>query len=161
MFSIWEEDNINGGGELSNQDANDVVHATEGRLSKREAIFQGISLLPPRPRDEQWNLTRRPRQTSENESSSTVETDSNPETSTTETTVAEAYRSTIGSHIHNCSAPAIKEFPDDGFTRWQRRQGWITLHLILACYLFWFLAIICDDYFVPAIESMCASKIRV
>lgn len=58
----------------------------------------------------------------------------------------------------NCTEPAIDEFPADGFTRRQRRGGWITLHILFACYCFWFLAIICDDYFVPAIESMCASK---
>lgn len=58
----------------------------------------------------------------------------------------------------NCTAPAIDEFPPDGFTREQRQQGWITLHIVLVCYCFWFLAIICDDYFVPAIENMCASK---
>lgn len=58
----------------------------------------------------------------------------------------------------NCTAPAIDEFPPDGFSRQQRQRGWITLHIVLVCYCFWFLAIICDDYFVPAIENMCASK---
>jgi len=57
----------------------------------------------------------------------------------------------------NCTAPAIDEFPSDGFSRKQRRRGWIIVHIVLVCYCFWFLAIICDDYFVPAIENMCAS----
>lgn len=59
----------------------------------------------------------------------------------------------------NCSPPAIDEFPPDGFTRKQRREGWLTIHVLLTLYCFWFLAIICDDYFVPAIDSLCSSKI--
>lgn len=57
-----------------------------------------------------------------------------------------------------CNPPAIDEFPPDGFTRKQRRNGWLTVHIVLTLYCFWFLAIICDDYFVPAIESLCSSK---
>lgn len=57
-----------------------------------------------------------------------------------------------------CNPPAIDEFPPDGFTRKQRRKGWLTVHIVLTLYCFWFLAIICDDYFVPAIESLCSSK---
>lgn len=58
----------------------------------------------------------------------------------------------------DCNPPAIDEFPPDGFTRKQRKKGWLTLHILLTLYCFWFLAIICDDYFVPAIESLCSSK---
>lgn len=58
----------------------------------------------------------------------------------------------------NCNPPAIDEFPPDGFTRKQRRKGWLMLHILLTLYCFWFFAIICDDYFVPAIESLCSSK---
>lgn len=58
----------------------------------------------------------------------------------------------------NCTRAAILEVPSDGFTRDQRKQGWIAVHILLACYLFWFLASICDDYFVPAIQSICSCK---
>lgn len=58
----------------------------------------------------------------------------------------------------NCTPAAIFEFPPDGFTREQRRHGWIAVHVLIACYCFWLLAIVCDDYFVPAIESMCKSN---
>lgn len=58
----------------------------------------------------------------------------------------------------NCTKAAILEFPSDGFSRSQRRHGWIVLHIALACYCFWLLAIVCDDYFVPAMESMCFCK---
>ncbi|XP_058461269.1 sodium/potassium/calcium exchanger 3-like [Malaya genurostris] len=60
----------------------------------------------------------------------------------------------------NCTPAAIFEFPSDGFTREDRRHGWIVIHLLIACYCFWLLATVCDDYFVPAIESMC-KKLRV
>lgn len=58
----------------------------------------------------------------------------------------------------NCTRAAILEFPPDGFSRSQRRHGWVALHILLSCYCFWLLAIVCDDYFVPAMESMCKSK---
>uniref|UniRef100_A0A0K8UR66 Putative sodium/potassium/calcium exchanger CG1090 n=1 Tax=Bactrocera latifrons TaxID=174628 RepID=A0A0K8UR66_BACLA len=55
----------------------------------------------------------------------------------------------------NCTAPAILEFPTDGLTRTERQHGWITVHILLALYCFWLLAVICDDYFLPAIELIC------
>lgn len=62
-------------------------------------------------------------------------------------------------HAHkNCNEPAIFEIPSDGFTREQRQHGWIAVHAVLAIYCFWFLATICDDYFVPCIQSICSCK---
>lgn len=55
----------------------------------------------------------------------------------------------------NCTNPGVDEFPSDGFTRKQRQQGWIFLHCIMACYCFWLLADICDEYFVPSIGLLC------
>ncbi|XP_055388382.1 sodium/potassium/calcium exchanger 3-like [Condylostylus longicornis] len=57
----------------------------------------------------------------------------------------------------NCTNSTINEFPSDGLTREQRKNGWIILHILLACYCFWLLAVVCDDYFVPAIDLMCSS----
>ncbi|XP_052862366.1 sodium/potassium/calcium exchanger 3-like [Anopheles cruzii] len=65
-----------------------------------------------------------------------------------------------GGHERNCTPAAIFEFPSDGFTREDRRHGWIAVHVVVACYCFWLLAIVCDDYFVPAIELMC-KKLQV
>lgn len=61
----------------------------------------------------------------------------------------------------NCTPAAIFEFPSDGFTREDRRHGWIAVHVLIACYCFWLLAIVCDDYFVPAIELMCKSELSL
>ncbi|XP_066248332.1 sodium/potassium/calcium exchanger 4-like [Euwallacea similis] len=55
----------------------------------------------------------------------------------------------------NCTPAAINEFPPDGFTREQRQHGWVIIHVILACYLFIFLAVVCEDYFVPCIKKLC------
>lgn len=75
----------------------------------------------------------------------------NPQTTTTES---------LELPHRNCTPAAIFEFPSDGFTREDRRHGWIAVHVLIACYCFWLLAIVCDDYFVPAIELMC-KKLQV
>lgn len=61
----------------------------------------------------------------------------------------------------NCTPSAIYEFPPDGLTRDQRKMGWIVLHLIVSIYCFWLLSTVCEEYFIPAIEEMCESKIFI
>lgn len=60
-----------------------------------------------------------------------------------------------GNDSYNCTPPAIKEFPPDGFTREQRQAGFVIIHFVIAIYLFLLLAIVCDDYFVPSIKKIC------
>ncbi|KAJ7994567.1 hypothetical protein DPEC_G00250800 [Dallia pectoralis] len=49
-------------------------------------------------------------------------------------------------------APQRKgEYPADLFTVAQRRQGWVTLHILGMVYMFISLAIVCDEFFVPAL----------
>ncbi|XP_033991581.1 sodium/potassium/calcium exchanger 4 isoform X1 [Trematomus bernacchii] len=55
----------------------------------------------------------------------------------------------------NCSAPAVHEFPSDLFTTDERRKGAIALHILAALYMFLALAIVCDEYFVTALEKIC------
>ncbi|XP_058809388.1 sodium/potassium/calcium exchanger 4-like [Phymastichus coffea] len=55
----------------------------------------------------------------------------------------------------NCTPPSIKEFPSDGLTREQRKNGCIVVHVIVAIYAFLLLAIVCDDFFVPSITKIC------
>ncbi|XP_053136702.1 sodium/potassium/calcium exchanger 4 isoform X2 [Hemicordylus capensis] len=55
----------------------------------------------------------------------------------------------------NCTEPAIHEFPDDLFTNKERQQGAILLHILGALYMFYALAIVCDDFFVPSLEKIC------
>ncbi|TWW74816.1 sodium/potassium/calcium exchanger 3 [Takifugu flavidus] len=49
---------------------------------------------------------------------------------------------------------AIHEFPEDIFTKEQRKNGAVVLHTLCAIYMFYALAIVCDDYFVPSLEKI-------
>ncbi|XP_069494022.1 sodium/potassium/calcium exchanger 4 isoform X2 [Ambystoma mexicanum] len=55
----------------------------------------------------------------------------------------------------NCTEPAINEFPDDLFTIKERQRGAILVHIFCALYMFYALAIVCDDFFVPSLEKIC------
>ncbi|XP_045301391.1 sodium/potassium/calcium exchanger 3 isoform X1 [Leopardus geoffroyi] len=55
----------------------------------------------------------------------------------------------------NCTEPALHEFPNDIFTNEDRRQGAVVLHVLCAMYMFYALAIVCDDFFVPSLEKIC------
>ncbi|KAH8396191.1 hypothetical protein KR222_004699, partial [Zaprionus bogoriensis] len=57
----------------------------------------------------------------------------------------------------NCTQPAIDDFPGDLFTEAQRQSGAVVLHVIASLYLFVALAVVCDEYFVPAVEKICAA----
>ncbi|NWX57219.1 NCKX1 protein, partial [Promerops cafer] len=43
------------------------------------------------------------------------------------------------------------EYPQDLFSVEERRQGWVVLHIFGMTYVFVALAIVCDEYFVPAL----------
>lgn len=43
-------------------------------------------------------------------------------------------------------------YPEDIFSVEQRRQGWVALHVLGMTYMFVALAIVCDEFFVPALE---------
>uniref|UniRef100_A0A3Q4BMX7 Sodium/calcium exchanger membrane region domain-containing protein n=1 Tax=Mola mola TaxID=94237 RepID=A0A3Q4BMX7_MOLML len=55
--------------------------------------------------------------------------------------------------LHHTLRPpfSIHEFPEDVFTKEQRKKGAVCLHAI---YMFYALAIVCDDYFVPSLEKI-------
>ncbi|KAJ6635314.1 Sodium/potassium/calcium exchanger 5 [Pseudolycoriella hygida] len=50
---------------------------------------------------------------------------------------------------------SIDEFPQDIFTNEQRQSGAIFIHLLGAIYFFTFLAVVCNDYFLPSVECIC------
>ncbi|XP_066138577.1 sodium/potassium/calcium exchanger 4-like isoform X2 [Euwallacea fornicatus] len=83
--------------------------------------------------------------------------------SSNETTIHTTLRTSIpldslrsnSTTFRNCTPAAINEFPPDGFTREERKHGWVIIHVTLACYLFIFLAIVCEDYFIPCIKKLC------
>lgn len=55
----------------------------------------------------------------------------------------------------NCTPPSIDDFPSDLFTQDERRQGYVAIHFIASFYMFYCLALVCQDYFVPCIECCC------
>ncbi|XP_059953917.1 sodium/potassium/calcium exchanger 4 isoform X2 [Mesoplodon densirostris] len=55
----------------------------------------------------------------------------------------------------NCTDPAIHEFPADLFSNNERQHGAVLLHILGALYMFYALAIVCDDFFVPSLEKIC------
>lgn len=77
---------------------------------------------------------------------------------TTQATTSFATASIDASLLKNCTRAAILEIPSDGLTRNERQHGWIAVHVLLACYCFWLLARVCDEYFIASIELMCCSK---
>ena len=52
----------------------------------------------------------------------------------------------------NCTPPSIAEFANDLFNQHQRRLGAVIIHFLVAFYMSWGIAIVCDDYFVPCLE---------
>uniref|UniRef100_A0A8D2DW73 Sodium/potassium/calcium exchanger 1 n=1 Tax=Sciurus vulgaris TaxID=55149 RepID=A0A8D2DW73_SCIVU len=52
------------------------------------------------------------------------------------------------------------EYPPDLFSVEERRQGWVVLHIFGMLYLFVALAIVCDEFFVPAL-SIITDKLQI
>ena len=58
----------------------------------------------------------------------------------------------------NCTPPAIQEFPRPLIPQYVRAKGGLIVHLLVSAYMFLGLSIVCDDYFVPALERMVECK---
>lgn len=52
------------------------------------------------------------------------------------------------------------EYPEDLFSVEQRKQGWVVLHIIGMVYMFVALAIVCDEFFVPAL-GVITNKLKI
>nr|CAD7257156.1 unnamed protein product [Timema shepardi] len=61
----------------------------------------------------------------------------------------------------NCTPPAIDDFPRDLFSERQRQDGAVVLHVFTSLYLFVALAVVCDKYFVPAVERICQGQLSL
>ena len=57
--------------------------------------------------------------------------------------------------LANCTPRAVDQFPRDFMTSHQRHDGLIVIHVLIAGYMFVALALVCDRYFVPALEVLC------
>ncbi|KAI7805198.1 putative sodium/potassium/calcium exchanger 3-like [Triplophysa rosa] len=60
-----------------------------------------------------------------------------------------------GCGAYQWSRLGIHEFPDDIFNNEERLDGAVALHVLCAMYMFYALALVCDDYFVPSLEKIC------
>jgi len=56
--------------------------------------------------------------------------------------------------IGNCTPPAIEQFPEPLMNNNVRKHGGLIIHILVAIYMFVGLAIVCDDYFVPALDRI-------
>ncbi|XP_022118341.1 sodium/potassium/calcium exchanger 3 [Pieris rapae] len=61
------------------------------------------------------------------------------------------------SYIRNCTPPAIDDFPSGLFTELQRQHGAIVIHALISIYLFLALAVVCEKFFVPAVDRICTA----
>ncbi|XP_027194108.2 sodium/potassium/calcium exchanger 4-like [Dermatophagoides pteronyssinus] len=59
-----------------------------------------------------------------------------------------------------CINPAYMEFPPDLFNDRQRSRGAILIHIIVVCYMFYCLAVVCDHYFLPSLEQ-CSQRLNL
>lgn len=57
-----------------------------------------------------------------------------------------------------CTPPAIEQFPNPMIPQYVRSKGGLIMHFLVAAYMFLGLSIVCDDYFVPALERMVECK---
>ncbi|XP_011672004.2 sodium/potassium/calcium exchanger 4 isoform X2 [Strongylocentrotus purpuratus] len=55
----------------------------------------------------------------------------------------------------NCTERSIFSFPLHLFTRDQRRHGAVVIHVFVITYMFASLGIVCEEYFMPALEVIC------
>lgn len=55
----------------------------------------------------------------------------------------------------NCTPPAIEQFPPPLMSKWVRRHGGLIIHILVAIFTFFGLAIVCDEYFVASLDRLC------
>uniref|UniRef100_A0A1B0G9C3 Sodium/calcium exchanger membrane region domain-containing protein n=1 Tax=Glossina morsitans morsitans TaxID=37546 RepID=A0A1B0G9C3_GLOMM len=55
----------------------------------------------------------------------------------------------------NCTPPAIEQFPRPLMSKWLRTHGGLVIHIIVAVFTFFGLAIVCDEYFVASLDRLC------
>ncbi|KAI8044677.1 hypothetical protein M5D96_000848 [Drosophila gunungcola] len=56
---------------------------------------------------------------------------------------------------YNCTPPAIEQFPEPLMNKWARQHGGLILHILVAIFTFFGLAIVCDEYFVASLDRLC------
>ncbi|ALC46126.1 CG1090 [Drosophila busckii] len=81
-------------------------------------------------------------------------------------TEGELLQSTLATPMHgavptwrpkreNCTPPAIEQFPQPLMNKWARQHGGLIIHILVAIFTFFGLAIVCDEYFVASLDRLC------
>lgn len=52
-----------------------------------------------------------------------------------------------------CTPEAYLEFPRDLIGNKWRARGFVIIHLVVVCYMFYSLALVCERYFMPSLEE--------
>ncbi|KAI8499116.1 hypothetical protein Bbelb_228800, partial [Branchiostoma belcheri] len=59
----------------------------------------------------------------------------------------------LDGEVPNCTLASILQFPPDPMPASVRRNGGVLMHVLVVVYMFSAIAIVCDDYFVPSLET--------
>ena len=59
----------------------------------------------------------------------------------------------------SCTPSAVENFPSKLMTSRQLKNGGLLVPVLIALYMFWGLAIVCDEYFVPVCEKISEGKV--
>jgi len=122
-----------------------------------QIISQCFPLIHGAPSSTKSNWKHRPQKFQPTTLSSNDRIDDDKTTAIISTSVPTL--STIGwkpGQLKNCTEPAIDEFPEDLFTQSQRRHGAILFHFAACFYIFIAIAIVVDEYFISALDKLCA-----
>lgn len=58
------------------------------------------------------------------------------------------------SSLFQCIPSGISSFPGDFFTQAQRLRGGVVVHMLLTGYICAMIAVVCDDYFIPSLDTI-------
>ncbi|XP_033634353.1 sodium/potassium/calcium exchanger 3-like isoform X1 [Asterias rubens] len=61
------------------------------------------------------------------------------------------------SYDFNCTPPSIDNFPPNVMSLDVLRHGGLLINFAVVCYLFGVLALVCDSYFMPSLETLCSA----
>ncbi|XP_076313669.1 sodium/potassium/calcium exchanger 4-like [Tachypleus tridentatus] len=89
-------------------------------------------------------------------STGTTETSIDLNQSSTNTTLISSSVATVP----QCKPAAYHEFPPDFFTNQQRSNGAIIIHVLVTIYMFYALAVVCDDYFIASLQE-CSVRLNL
>ncbi|OQR75061.1 sodium/potassium/calcium exchanger 3-like [Tropilaelaps mercedesae] len=75
-------------------------------------------------------------------------------------TIHPRHRIVAGRPNETCLQAAFHEFPPDIFSHKARKRGAVIVHMLVAIYMFYALAVVCDDYFISSLEE-CSQRLNL